>query len=264
MIPTLKSELKHFFQGASTRPKKSYSQNFLIDQNIIRKIINLAQVDARDTILEIGPGLGAITKELLAKKARVIAIEKDPLFQPVLETLPHCDTLTIKNCDFLDFPLSSLSLKAPIKIIANVPFHITAPILEKLCEHYSLFSTAFLWVQKELADRLLAQSGSKKMSTLTLFVQLYAKTSLVMHTSSSSFYPAPKVDTSVLRLDFHPPKLQHPKLLMQTIHTAYRQRRKMLRSTIGLEGPLSHLRPEDLSLDDWIALLPTQAASTTL
>lgn len=249
--------LRSFLTSIDAKPLKALSQNFLIDANIVRKIADSVSIEPGEWVLEIGPGPGALTAELLKRGAKVIAIEKDRKFAKALERLQTEDQrLTIYEADVLDFDFSLLP--SPLKAAANLPYHITTPILEKLCEHPGRFSSAHLMVQKEVADRMLAKPGSKEISSLTLFLQLFAKVSIAVKVSESCFYPAPKVASSVIKLDFHTPPLKDPKPLTDWIRKAYQQRRKMLRSTLGIVGEMSTLRPESLSLDDWIALYRSQ------
>lgn len=250
--------LHSFLYKIDARPLKSLSQNFLIDANIVRKIADSVAAKPGDRILEIGPGPGALTEELLKRGAHVIAIEKDPKFAKALERLQVDGRLSVYEADVLDFDFSILP--GPLKVAANLPYHITTPILEKLCEHHSLFSSAHLMVQKEVADRVIAKEGSKTISSLTLFLQIYAKLSIAVKVSERCFYPAPKVSSSVVKLEFHEPRLKDPQPLIDWFRKAYQQRRKMLRSTLGIEGEAATLRPEDLSLDDWIRLFSEQGS----
>lgn len=254
-------KLRSFLDEVGAKPLKSLSQNFLIDGNIVRKIADSVDPKPEEIILEIGSGPGALTEELLKRGAKVIAIEKDRLFAKALERLQVENRLTIYEADVLDFDFSALTPKAPFKVAANLPYHITTPILEKLCDHQPLFSSAHLMMQKEVADRMLASPGTKEISPLTLFLQIYAKASLALKVSKNCFYPTPKIDSSIIRLDFHPPTVEFPQELMDWIRKAYCQRRKMLRSSLGID---STQRPEDLSLQQWVSLFNEKAISISL
>ncbi len=251
-----------FLSELDARPLKALSQNFLIDANIIRKIADSVDVQPGDRILEIGPGPGALTEEFLRRGAQVIAIEKDRRFAGALERLQTEDgRLTVIEGDFLESDLDSLLPNAPLKVAANLPYHIATPILEKLCEKRELFTEAHLMVQKEMADRMAAKPGSKVIGSLTLFLQVYAELSIAVKVSRNCFFPAPKVDSTVVKLAFREPPMEDPGPLLAWIRRAYQQRRKMLRSTLGIQGPASTLRPEALSLEEWVSLFKSSVPS---
>jgi 16S rRNA (adenine1518-N6/adenine1519-N6)-dimethyltransferase len=242
-------ELFQLLNSIGASPKKKLSQNFLIDANILRKIALAAAIKENETILEIGPGPGALTEQLLKFGAQVIAIEKDPLFAKSLSRLNN-GRLQIIEGDFLDIDLDFL--KAPLKIVANLPYHIATPILEKLCNRHSLFSSAFLMVQKEMADRIVAKPKTKEMGALTIFIRTFATPSIAIKVSRNSFYPAPQVDSCVVKLDFHEPVFQKR---LPLVRKAFQQRRKMLRSTLKIQlDPFASMRPEELSLENWVQL----------
>ena len=255
------SELIPFLQSIDARPKKRLSQNFLIDPNIVRKIVQTAEIQPGDAVLEIGPGPGALTAALLDAGAHVFAIEKDPVFAHALPRLQTTDQrLTIFCDDALEFPLDRLPAK---KVVANLPYHITTPILERLFAHS--FSTLTLMVQKELAIRLLAQSGTKDFSSLTLFAQFYATMQTSFPVGSGCFYPKPKVDSTVIRLDIQKPQISEAEPFFKLVRRAFQQRRKMLSTSLQemhssqkIRGALTALglrsdaRPESLSLDQWL------------
>lgn len=245
--------LHAFLSGIDAKPLKALSQNFLIDGNVVRKIADAVAVEPGETVLEIGPGPGALTEELLKRGAKVFAIEKDPKFAKALERLQTEDgRLNTYEADVLEFDFSRLP--GSLKVAANLPYHITTPILEILCRERARFSSALLMMQKEVAERITAKPGSKEISSLTLFLQLFAKPSIAVNVSERCFYPAPKVASSVVRLDFHEPPIADPEPLVAWIRKAYQQRRKMLRSTLGIQGEWGTLRPEALSLSDWLQL----------
>lgn len=259
-------ELFAFLDQIDAAPRKGLSQNFLIDSNILRKISESAGVSKEDRILEIGPGPGALTQELLQSGARVIAIEKDPKFARALHRLQIDGRLQIFESDFLNFPIKEhLQELAPMKVVANLPYHITTPIIERLCDHSSLFSSAWVMVQKELADRAVAKPSTKEMSSFTIFLETYCKPSIALKVSRHCFFPEPKVDSCVIRLDFRPPPMNDPKSFLAIVRRAFQQRRKMLRSTLGIqEAPYASMRPEALSLNDWmkIRLLLTETCGS--
>jgi 16S rRNA (adenine1518-N6/adenine1519-N6)-dimethyltransferase len=230
----------------------------LIDGNIIRKICQTAHVSPEDHVLEIGPGPGALTEALLAAGARVTAIEKDRAFAQALARLQTPDSrLEVVHGDALKAPL------AGGKVIANLPYHITTPLLERLLPRSDLFSTLTLMVQKEVAERMRAQAGTKEYSSFTLFLATYVEKITAFPVPRTCFYPSPRVDSAVVHLTLRTRPLSLPPRFFDAIHLAFQQRRKMLRSTLSqwpvatrLEelGLSPHARPEELTLSDWIAL----------
>lgn len=257
------SELIPFLKSIKASPKKSLSQNFLIDPNIIRKTLELADICQGDPVLEIGPGPGALTHALLEKGAKLFAVEMDRAFAHHLHRLQN-GNLTVFEHDFLKFPMDVLPKN--IKVVANLPYHITTPILEKLFA--SSFSSITIMVQKELATRIQANPGTKDFGSLSLFVQFYSKIHDSFDVPSSCFYPKPKVDSTVIRLNaiMTPEILDHFDINpFPLIHPAFQHRRKMLTSTLPYPkeeiqnaliaiGVRPDARPEMLSLDQWIRL----------
>jgi 16S rRNA (adenine1518-N6/adenine1519-N6)-dimethyltransferase len=250
------NELLSFLDQIDAAPKKGLSQNFLIDGNILRKIVHAAAIEKDDRVLEIGPGPGALTQELLKAQARVVAIEKDHKFARALHRLQIDGRLEVHEADFLTFPIAErLRGYAPMKVVANLPYNITTPIIERLCEHSSLFSSAWVMVQKEVAERIVAKPGTKEMSSLTIFLRTYCESRIALKVSRHCFLPAPKVDSCVIQLNFHKPAMNDPHSFLSMVRRAFQQRRKMLRSTLQIrQEPFASLRPEALSFEDWLAL----------
>lgn len=269
------SELIPFLESIGAKPKKSLSQNFLIDPNIVRKIRQSAQVETTDHILEIGPGPGALTRELLEAGAHVTAIEKDTLFARHLSRLQTADQrLHVYEADVLEFPLETLAQEKPMKVVANLPYHITAPILEKICRS-PLFSSLTIMVQKEVADRMTASSGSKDFSGFSLFIQFYTQAASSFLVGAGCFYPRPKVDSAVVHLE---KRTQLPDVdrdaFFKIVRTAFQKRRKMLSSSLAplftadktraslQQAQLNPLaRPEDLSLEEWLTFFKNLTCS---
>jgi 16S rRNA (adenine1518-N6/adenine1519-N6)-dimethyltransferase len=266
-----KTELFGFLEEIGARPYKGLSQNFLVDLDVLRKIIALAEIKPGDRVLEIGPGPGSLTKELLAAGVHVFAVEKDRLFAHHLPRLQTADgRLQVRCADILEFNLLTLPT-GPFKVVANLPYNITSPILEILCKNASLFSSFTLMVQKEVADRIAAKPSTKAFGSLTLFLQFYARVYDSFLVKPGSFYPSPSVDSTVIRLDTcKSPEIDH-EVLFSFIRKAFQQRRKMLTSTLGKEVGIVleelHLsnkaRPEELSLDQWVALVRLLKAGST-
>ncbi len=257
-----RSELLTFLQVHSLAPLKQLSQNFLVDRNILDKICRTAHVEPGEFIVEIGPGPGALTQALLDRGAHLLAIEKDRGFAALLPRLQTPDQRLDVICqDALEASLPTPA--TPFKVVANLPYHITTPLLAKLCHHSPFLSSAVVMVQKEVAERLT----SPEESSLSLFLQFHGHVSREFSVSKECFYPKPSIDSTVIRITFHPPPPVDAKAFFTLVHTAFRQKRKMIRSSLrGLYPPqivekaLSSLslrpdeRPERLCLDAWLAL----------
>ncbi len=259
------TELLAFLQSLGVEPKKSLSQNFLIDKNIIKKIAAAAAVSEKDTILEIGAGPGALTEELLALKAQVVAVEKDRTYAEHLLRFPG---LKVFEGDIRDFSLDSLKGDKKAKVVANLPYHLTSPILGLLLPRVDLFSTLTLMVQKEVALRMLAKPNTPDYSALTVFINFYTTPHYDFTVSRNCFYPAPKVDSSVVTLNLKESVQNFATLdFFAFVKTAFQQKRKMLRGSLKSYAPSKEIedslkacgtlptaRPEDLDLEKWIAL----------
>jgi 16S rRNA (adenine1518-N6/adenine1519-N6)-dimethyltransferase len=257
------SELRAFIDQLGSRAKKSLSQNFLIDGNILDKILEVAHIERGDLVVEIGPGPGALTEALLAKGAEVIAIEKDALFASHLGRLKG--NLTIFEADILSFPLEETLKGRKAKVVANLPYQITTPILQKFLPMQSSFSTLTLMVQREFGERLVAKKNTSAYSSITLFAQYYSETKLCFLVKPTSFYPRPSIDSCVVHFKLHEKKPRvPPEQFFSITRRAFQQRRKMLRSSLKelfsyekIEAALSALglspetRPEQLSFEEF-------------
>lgn len=268
------SQLRLFLDSLGGRAKKGLSQNFLIDGNIIRKIIEAAQVVPNDLVLEIGPGPGALTQALLDAGAQVIAVEKDPALAEALPRLAGPQhQLEVFCADIMTFPVAEklserLSKGTRAKLIANLPYHLTTPILTRFVPLHGLFQRLTLMVQKEVARRMIASPGCGDYSSLTLYLHFYAQTHLAFTVSRHCFYPQPNVDSAVVNLIPHLPlEVSDQEAFFQLTRTAFEQRRKMLRRSLNeLYSPdavteaLVELglnpcaRPEELSVQSFCLL----------
>jgi len=271
------SVLRHFLDSLGARAKKSLSQNFLIDGNILKKIIKTAKVEADDTILEIGPGPGALTQMLLNTGARILAVEKDSTFASALPRLTtNEEQLTVACEDILKFPIEEtlsqyLSPGQKAKAVANLPYHLTTPILSRFIPLNHLFSSLVFMVQDEVAKRMTASPGGKEYSSLTVFLNYYAEVQYCFQISRNCFYPVPNVDSALVTLTLkQPPSVSSEEKFFLLTRTAFQQRRKMLRSSLRALYPpdrimkaleeLGHsplARPEELSLNDFLLLFRT-------
>lgn len=228
MVDTL-SSLLTVLDKIGARPLKSLSQNFLIDKNIIQKIVAKANICPDDLILEIGPGPGALTKQIANTSKNIIAIEKDRTFANYLaKEYPH---ITVYEYDFLKFPLretlSSKNKKA--KVIANLPYSITSPIIAKLLYNYDLFSEITIMVQYEMAKRLASSHNSKNYSAFTVFTNFYSDLEFLFEISPNCFFPRPKVKSAIIKLTLKNPPIDLDRDKFHLfVQKCFQQRRKKI------------------------------------
>lgn len=216
--------------------QKKFGQNFLIDSHVLERITEAAQLNSQDCVIEIGPGLGAMTQYLAKSAGRVIAVEIDRALIPILEeTLSGHSNVEILNADIMKVDLRRLIEEKnggrPVKVVANLPYYITTPIIMRLLEEKLPLQSITIMVQKEVAQRMQAGPGSKDYGALSLAVQFYAKAQIVANVPPNCFIPRPNVDSSVIRLTLYeePPVLaQDEKKMFSIIRASFNQRRKML------------------------------------
>lgn len=253
-------ELLSFLHEEKLSPKKGLSQNFLIDGNIIRKIVDLADVEKGDCILEIGPGPGVLTEELLKRGARVLAIEKDRGFADKLKRFQSQGELFILQEDILEVDLEKAikqaGMDAPVKVISNLPYHITTPIIAKLLGYKDLFSSIVVMVQDEVARRFTGQKKTKDYSSITVFLSFFAKVRYGFKVKRTCFMPSPKVDSAVVLIHPKDPPIENEeeqKQFLQLVRTAFNQRRKTIRSSLHKLYPkeivVEALKKASLSID---------------
>jgi 16S rRNA (adenine1518-N6/adenine1519-N6)-dimethyltransferase len=231
---------RYILEKYGIRARKKYGQNFLIDANVIRGIIDAAQITKDDCVLEIGPGIGSMTQLLSEAAGRVVCVEIDESLRPVLaETLEDCDNVKILWQDILKTDLRGICNEynegKPLKVVANLPYYVTTPILMQLLEQKNVFRSITVMVQKEVADRIRSGPGSKEYGALSLAVQYYAEPEAVMTVSPSCFIPRPGVDSSVLCLKAYeePPVECIENVMFGLIRAAFNQRRKTLANAIS-------------------------------
>ena len=216
--------------------QKKFGQNFLIDSHVLERITEAAQLNSQDCVIEIGPGLGAMTQYLAKGAGRVIAVEIDRALIPILEeTLSGLSNVEILNADIMKVDLRRLIEEKnggrPVKVVANLPYYITTPIIMRLLEEKLPLQSITIMVQKEVAQRMQAGPGSKDYGALSLAVQFYAKAQIVANVPPNCFIPRPNVDSSVIRLmlyDEPPVSAQDEKKMFSIIRASFNQRRKML------------------------------------
>ncbi|MFY7843130.1 MAG: 16S rRNA (adenine(1518)-N(6)/adenine(1519)-N(6))-dimethyltransferase RsmA [Rhabdochlamydiaceae bacterium] len=255
--------------------KKSLSQNFLIDGNILKKIIKEASVQENDIVIEIGSGPGALTEQLLIAKASVFAIEKDTLLAKTLDRLSEeGNHLKVFNEDCLDFEWESffhkldLSKNKKVKIVANLPYKITTPILAILAPFSEYISSITVMVQKEVAERFIAKPGSKNYSSFTVFLDIFSIPRYCFTISPNCFYPKPRIYSALVQLTLKPVKQNlNIDMFLKWNRELFQNRRKMLKSSLKTKFETEKLnnaflktgisgtkRPEELSTDELIEL----------
>lgn len=242
--------------------QKKFGQNFLIDTHVLEKIIEAAGVTKEDFVLEIGPGIGTMTQYLAEAAREVTAVEIDKNLIPILaDTLSGYDNITVINEDILKLDIGKIAEEKnggrPIKVVANLPYYITTPIIMGLFESHVPIDSITIMVQKEVADRMQEEPGSKEYGALSLAVQYYAKPEIVAIVPPNCFMPRPKVGSAVIRLTRHeqtPVKVENEKLMFRIIRASFNQRRKTLANglsnfpEIRLEKELIQQSIEELGL----------------
>lgn len=221
--------------------QKKYGQNFLIDTHVLDKIIKAAEITRDDYIIEIGPGIGTMTQYLAAAAGGVAAVEIDRALIPILEeTLEGYEHVTIINDDVLKVDLNALVDQVnggrPVKVIANLPYYITTPIIMGLLEKHVPMESITVMVQKEVAERMQAVPGKKDYGALSLAVQYYAEPYIVANVPPNCFMPRPNVGSAVIRLKIHenpPAAVRDERLMFDIIRASFNQRRKTLQNGLG-------------------------------
>lgn len=216
--------------------QKKFGQNFLIDNNILEKIIDAAEITKEDCVLEIGPGIGTMTRYLAERAKNVIAVEIDNNLIPILQdTLKDHQNIKIIHSDILKVDINRIVEEEnggkPVKVVANLPYYITTPIIMALFENHVAMQSITIMVQKEVADRMQAGPGSKDYGALSLAVQYYARPEVITRVPASCFLPKPNVDSTVIRLTKYetpPVEIKDEAFLFAIIRAAFNQRRKTL------------------------------------
>lgn len=227
--------------------QKKYGQNFLIDRGVLESIIDAAQIGKEDFVLEIGPGIGTMTQYLCETAREVAAVEIDANLIPILsDTLGEYSNVEVLHADILKVDIQKLAAERnggkPIKVVANLPYYITTPIIMGLFESHVPIDSITIMVQKEVADRMQEGPGSKEYGALSLAVQYYARPEIVLNVPPSCFMPQPKVGSAVIRLTRHeepPVHVKSEKLMFQVIRASFNQRRKTLANGLNNFGAFS-------------------------
>ena len=259
--------------------QKKFGQNFLIDTHVLDKIIRSAEITKDDFVLEIGPGIGTMTQYLACAAREVVAVEIDKALIPILEdTLSSYDNVTVINEDVLKLDIVKLAQERnggkPIKVVANLPYYITTPIIMGLFESHVPVQSITVMVQKEVADRMQVGPGTKDYGALSLAVQYYAKPYIAANVPPNCFMPRPKVGSAVIRLECHeepPVQVKDEKLMFRIIRASFNHRRKTLANGLknspeislsreGIEQAIAELgkgasvRGEALNLEEFATL----------
>jgi dimethyladenosine transferase len=259
--------------------QKKYGQNFLIDTHVLDKIIASSNITKKDFILEVGPGIGTMTQYMAEAAREVVAVEIDKFLIPILEdTLSAYDNISIINQDILKLDIGKLIEEKnngePIKVIANLPYYITTPIIMGLFESHVPLESITVMVQKEVAERMQAKPGTKDYGALSLAVQYYSAPYIVANVPPNCFMPRPNVGSAVIRLTCHaekPVKVESESLLFKIIRASFNQRRKTLANglnnsteialskeqieeAIGELGVSQNIRGEALTLEEFAGL----------
>jgi 16S rRNA (adenine1518-N6/adenine1519-N6)-dimethyltransferase len=274
-----RSQLKNIFLEYGFTPLKRLGENYLIDANVKDKIIGEARVDKDDTVLEIGPGFGALTIDMASTGADIFAIEKDKKAHDILKKIvkDNFPNLKLFNDDILKFDIKKVARARRLKVIGSLPYYVTTPIIEYLINNKEAIRSILIVVQREVANRFLASAGSKDYGSISCFIQ-YHTSPLYIHTiKRTSFYPEPEVDSSLIRfdvLDKPSVKVADEGLFFKVVRGAFNQRRKAIINSLSrtevLDLPKEELvgilkkaqippssRPEDLNLEDFARIANT-------
>jgi len=264
---TKPTEIKKLLEENGSKPKKGYGQNFLINKGILDKIVTFSEIKKDDVVVEVGPGLGTLTKEISKKAKQVFVIEKDkkiiPLLKKVLED-EDIKNVEIINDDVLKTDIEKLFKERGVKkykLVANIPYYITSAIIRKFLEEKQKPGEIILMIQKEVAQRIV---NSKKESLLSLSVKFYADPEILFYVSKGSFFPAPKVDSAVIKITPKDKIECDSEKFFKVVKAGFSSPRKLLlgnlkKAGIKIElqkfGLSEKVRAEDLSLSDWISIL---------
>ena len=278
-MPTILEETKFIMNKYNIKADKRLGQNFLVEDEAVNNIIESSQITEKDLIIEIGPGLGTLTKELLEKAKKVICIELDTRMITILKErfalyknfeIIHEDVLKVDLKNLIETEKQKDNEIKKVKIVANLPYYITTPIIMKLLEEKLDLETITVMVQKEVADRLTAIPGTKKAGAITYSVFYYAEAEEILEVKPESFIPAPEVTSEVIQFKIRkepPIKLKDEKAMFKIIKNAFTQRRKtLLNSLVNTKiftnkeqaaeifknlNIKENIRPEELSLEEF-------------
>jgi len=236
-------QIKEIIKDNNFRINKSFGQNFLIDKNIRDKMVALCRIEKDDTVLEIGPGLGALTEAILPLSKRLIAVEKDKGLSGFLESALTAESnFEIISKDILKYDITEVCRKK-IKVIGNLPYYITTPVIFFLLKHREYIDSIYITVQKEVAERIVAKPSTKDYGLLSCSIQYYCQPKIYLNISKSCFFPCPQVDSAFLKLRIRKEplvKTRDEDLLFKVIRSAFGQRRKTLFNALS-KSPILRL-----------------------
>jgi len=264
LLPQTRRWLRRF----GLKARKGLGQHFLIDEEVLKRIVTAAELSASDVVLEIGPGLGVLTRELASKAGRVIAIELDSKLAAILkETLASFNNVAIVNADILEIDPAQIPAQTGYKVVANLPYYITSAVLRRFLEASLKPKTMVVMVQKEVAEAIVAEPG--QMSLLSVSVQFYGKPEIVDFVPAHCFYPPPEVDSAILRIDLYPQPavaVADEKSFFELVRAGFTASRKQIVNSLaqGLGMPktevlslltkaniIAQRRAETLTLAEW-------------
>ncbi|MFA6118356.1 MAG: 16S rRNA (adenine(1518)-N(6)/adenine(1519)-N(6))-dimethyltransferase RsmA [Parachlamydiales bacterium] len=261
-------DLLDYLSSVNIKPKKALSQNFLVDKNTLDKMIEASELTHEDIVLEIGPGPGVLTNEILGRCEKLVAVEKDDAFANLLNNLNN-SKLSVINTDFIKMDFNFLkNFNKKLKVISSIPYHLTTPIISKLLENHLLFSSITLLVQKEAANRLISQPRTKGYNYFSVLIKFYSDLQIVSQVSRNCFFPKPKVDSAIIKFNLKSDLEKHDhNTFFKMLRLCFSQRRKTLASCLKpylnpktTQNTLLKLRinpnarAEDLSLENFLSL----------
>jgi len=263
-------EVKALMEKYGFQFSKRLGQNFLIDENILKKILQGAEVCRNDYVLEIGPGIGTMTEALAKSAGQVVSVEIDSALIPILQdTVGHYPNVKIIHGDILDIDLDNLVNVEfegkPFKVVANLPYYITTAIIMGLLEKKLPFQSITVMIQKEVAERMAAKPGTKDYGSLSVAVQYYTRTSLVAKAPASVFMPPPKVDSMVIRMDrLQTPsvEVQDESLFFSVVKAAFANRRKTLLNNLSTYPVLGLSKDKALQVLEQCGISPQRRGET--
>jgi len=254
-------EIKNLLSKYKTRPLKGLGQNFLIDKNVLEKIIEAADIKPTDNILEVGPGIGTLTQELAKNAEQVIAIEKDETMVKILkETLKDFNNIEVINIDILK---TENLFDKKYKVIANIPYYLTSPLIRKFLEDKNPPVEMVLMLQKEVAERICSKPPN--MSLLAVSVQFYADVKIVSVVSKNCFWPAPKIDSAIIKIIPHEKHNVDADLFFKIVKAGFIQPRKQLVNNLTSLNSLNSVKLTKDKISEWLLknnLKPNQRAET--
>jgi len=272
-----KNELRDILRRSDIRPNRRLGQNFLVDRNMQRKILRSCGLSCGDIVLEIGPGLGALTFDMARGVKELFAVEKDSALADALKSLAReagCDNVRVITQDMLKFDIARIYNKKRLKVVGNLPYYITSPIISLLIENRRFIDSIYLTVQKEVGMRLAARPGCKDYSPLSIYTQFYTEPRYLYKIAKGVFFPQPKVDSAFIKLCIPETpriKVKNEELFFKVVRTAFSKRRKTVLNALAsgdilgskkedVKALLKHVsidpqkRPEELSLQDFATI----------